>query len=68
MFASSLTVDRQSIFPREEAIRWLVEDFTVDCRERAAKQKADQKESGRNRIPQQGPREGERATKDREGG
>lgn len=48
----SLVLDRRSIFPREE-IRWLLEDFTVDYRQRGAKQKTDQKERRYNRIPEQ---------------
>lgn len=48
----SLVLDRRSIFPREE-IRRLLEDFTVDYRERGAKQKIDQKESRYNRIPEE---------------
>lgn len=48
----SLVLDRRSIFPREE-VRWLLEDFTVDYRQRGAKQKTDQKESRYNRIPEQ---------------
>lgn len=48
----SLVLDRRSIFPREE-IRRLLEDFTVDYRERGAKQKTDQKESRYNRIPEE---------------